>query len=537
MRFDGFIGPAYSLASVRASAQRCVNLFAEVIEAGNEPQRVVYHGTPGLRLFTTLPASPVRGIWVNESRCFAVGGSRLYEVFSSGLTSDLGDVGNDGNPVLIFPNGTQLIIISAGFVYIHTGTEIVDPTLGTLEGVVNRTGTIVTWLTGDKFDTTMAGQTITIAGIDYTVASVSYDMEHLVLTDGSGMDVAVVYSATPQLTARSGAFLDGYFIVSRPDSKQINISQLYDGKTWDPADFAIKEGYPDNIIALLADHEELWIFGTETTEIWRNTGNADFPFEQDMAAFIHLGCISPWVPCRLLSGVAWLGGDSRGRIVAYRAQGFQPVRVSTHAVEHAWSQYATVSDAVSYVYRMEGHEFWRIVFPSANASWQFDANTGFWSEIASGTDRTALDKHRAWCHGFVFGKNLVGDWETGAIYELDLDAFDDAGTPIWRGRRSPHLTNDSRRAFHPGFRLDLQPDVDTPGAEFLLEWSDNGGRTYNGPLSGTAAIVNSDDEDAYVPWRRLGEARDRIYGVWSNAAIRHCWLGAHLEPDPIPGLH
>lgn len=536
-RFDGFIGGTAEAFSLNQSAQRTVNLYPEVDDSGGGKVRVTLIGTPGLRAFATLPNAPIRGIWVNEYRLFGVGGSRLYEVFEGGFYTYLGDVGDDGGhtPVQLFPNGNQLLIISAGKVYVHTGTEMVAPDIGKLEGVVSTDGTKVTWESGDKFDTTMATQPIKIDGVTYIVASVLASAEELTLTTTAGVQSSVAYEATPQLTARCGAFLDGYFVVARPDSKQINLSALYDGKTWDMGDFAIKEGYPDNIVALLADHEELWIFGSETTEVWRNTGNADFPFERDMAAFIHQGIVSTWVPARLANGVAWLGGDTRGRLVAWRAQGFVPVRISTHAVENAWSGYETVSDAISYTFRLNGHEFWRVIFPSENKSWQYDANTGFWCEIASGATRTALNRHRGRCHGFVFGKHLIGDYETGAIREMAMDAYDDAGTAIWRGRRAAHITMEEATAFHHRFQLDVQSGLGAASPQFLLEWSDNGGHSWTAGLTAIANEPTDTPDDPYgrrVEWRRLGSPRNelhgRSYGVWSNAAIPHCWMAAHI---------
>ncbi len=62
-----------------------------------------------------------------------------------------------------------------------------------VEGSVNTSGVVVTngtgvaWVSGDKFDLALeAGQTITINGVDYTIASVSDD-ENLVLNENAGI--------------------------------------------------------------------------------------------------------------------------------------------------------------------------------------------------------------------------------------------------------------------------------------------------------------------------------------------------------------
>ena len=62
MRFRGFNGPSYTLASVNADCQRCVNLYPEVNELGTGPEQEVTSlvSTPGLRLLCDL-GGPIRG--------------------------------------------------------------------------------------------------------------------------------------------------------------------------------------------------------------------------------------------------------------------------------------------------------------------------------------------------------------------------------------------------------------------------------------------------------------------------------------------
>src|SRR4051794_4432796 len=105
MTFPGFIGPAYASRSTAVSTQRSLNLYLEADESGAEGKgpRVLL-GTPGISTFTTLPTSPVRGLWTGLAStlpgstgvdlCFAVAGSKLYQVASNGGYTLLGDVGD-----------------------------------------------------------------------------------------------------------------------------------------------------------------------------------------------------------------------------------------------------------------------------------------------------------------------------------------------------------------------------------------------------------------------------------------------------------
>lgn len=463
-----FIGPTYQSRSVNVDCQRTVNLYPELVESGNGKNTAALYGTPGLSLFTTLPYGPVRGLWANEYRLFAVGGSRLYEVFAGGSFVDRGDVGWATTPVLMFPNaaGTSLFIVSAGRGYADTGTAVTD-----------------------------------------VVAAVT------------------------------GGFLDGYFIAQDGfDRNQFHWSALDDCSNWDAADFASAEGYADNIRRVFVDHEDLWFFGAETTEVWRAnypTTAEGNPWERDPGAMIQQGCIAPWSVVRLTNSVAWLGGDTRGRPVAWVAQGYVPRRISTHAVEQAWSAYGDITDPTSYIsyatayaYRDQGHEFWSISFPApADATWVYDTTTGLWHERAY-WDGSAFHRQRQWCHAWVFGKHIVGDWENGKLYEMSPSYYTDAGQAIKRLRTAPHLSDEQVRHFFGRLQLDLETgEIADP--TYTLEWSDDGGHTWSSAHTITAGGLAS--YGARAIWRRLGSSRDRVFRISSTAAMRHAWINAYLE--------
>jgi len=535
MRFDSFVGPTYSAWSPNVDAERAINLYPEVSGSAGAKTRVAFYGTPGLQLFTTLPTAPVRGLWVGEDRLFAAGGSHLYEVSSGGGLTDLGDIGDDSQhtPVQMFPNGNQLLVVSAGRPYVYNGTTQVIPTLSNGEGTVDTSGTAVTWKSGDKFDSSLAqpGNTFTIAGVTYVVASVTDD-EHLVLTGSAGTQTDADYAAASQLLARTGAFLDSYFIVNPPDSKLFYFSFPNDGTQWDILDVSVKEGYPDNISSMVADHEELWLFGTHaSTEVWRNEGDPDMAagFRRDPGAFIHIGCPAPWSIVSLDQALFFLGSDAvRGRLTAYRAQGFQPVRVSTHGVEAIWNTYTTVWDAYGYAYTEEGHLYWVLNFQTANATWVYDVTSNMWHERAW-WNGTSFDRHRGRCHAFVFDKHLVGDWQNGKIYQMSHNLLTDDGTAIHRVRVAPHAANENLEVFH--HRLELDLDVNGANPAVTMDYSDDDGTSWSAPRTKTPSRPTM-KRKSRVFWQRLGAARDRIYRITITDAVKIAIADADIEVTP-----
>jgi hypothetical protein len=528
--FAGFVGGTYQHG--KADWQRSINLIPEPVESGAGVVELAFRPAPGKHTFCTLPQTPLRGLWAGYNRLFAAAGSKLYEVFSDATYSLLGDIGDDAqhSPVEIYPNGTQIGIISAGKVYFSNGGAP-QQCRYTIGGTVSVTGINVVWVDGDKFTPEMVGNWITIDGVPYTIAAFVSDTNVQLPSAGPTL-LEVPYEAAggEAITASQGAFLDTFLIACKPDTKQYNISASNDFSKWDPLDFASKEAYPDAIIACLADHEELWLWGTETTEAHRNEGGADFPFQRDPSAFNHLGIAAPYSRVRLDATVFALVGDARNKVYAAQFQGFMPKRISTHAIEKAWSAYSTVLDAEAYSYVENGHSYWVITFPTANATWVYDTTTGLWHERAW-WDGAALQRDRGRGHCYVFGKHFVGDYSNGKIYEQSETFSDDFGGDRVYERTAPYIAAAQNRVFH--HRLQLLVENRGAGAiSATVTWSDDEGATYS---TGRTKSAAAGARRARFIWRKLGEARQRIYKSRMQTQQPVAITGALL--DVTPGMH
>lgn len=541
MKLDSFVSGTDLRASSNFDASRCRNMF---VETGSEftKGRACLLGSPGLAIFTDLGAGPVRGMFPVEKRLFAVAAAHLWEIFYDGSANDRGLVAYDTFPVDMMANNGQVAVVGGGFFMADNGGGPVQPSFPAYTGFVNLVDDEIAWVSGDEFDKGMVGSPISVGIYNTSVAEVldpqpngTYHL--IVLASSTGATLPnQPYSATPLVTASSGCYIDGYFVVSRPGTAQFNISALLDATTWDPLDYATKEAYPDLIVRVFADHEDLWIFGSQqSTEVWQNTGAANFPFQRIPGDFIHYGLAAKDSVARLNNGIAWIAIDvERGGPIAVYAQGFVPVRVSSYAVEQAWAAYSTVADAVAFPFIDRGHHMWQISFPEANATWVYDATTNQWHE-RSFTNGASQDRHRAWCNAytalddpmddFSLPRQFVGDWENGHVYNMSAALLTDAGTVIERMRVVPYVSDGANlnRVFHHRFQLDTEVRDDA----MTLDWSDDGGHTFK--ASHTPSMTTTATWGARTLWNRLGQSRARAYRVKSRAAIVQAWIGAYLE--------
>lgn len=374
-----------------------MNWYPESSE-GQGQSPIALYPTPGLEVFTALD-TPVRGSIVINDRYFAVGGSRFYEVDSAGVKTQFGLVLNDNKVVSMAGGTTQILIASAGAAYV--------------------------------FDTST--NTFSALGGGVLLGPVSFV-----------------------------GYIDGFFVALLKNSNQFQWSTPLDALTWDPLDTQKVSVFTGNVLSMLIDHREIWFWGERQTQVYFDSGSID-TFDIVPGGFIEAGIFAPNTPVRLDNSIFWLGGDERGAGVVWRAQGYTPQRVSNHAIEFALQGYLTkygqtgLNDAIGYSYQDQGHGFYVLYFPTANATWVYDVATGMWHQRGYWNAMTGLfTAHRSQCHTFCFGKHLVGDWATGNVYNMSISLVDDAGNLIRRVRRAPHTSGQQEWVFHTQLQVYLE---------------------------------------------------------------------------------
>jgi hypothetical protein len=325
---------------------------------------------------------------------------------------------------------------------------------------------------------------------------------------------------------------------------------------------------------LIIDHREAWLFGTNSVEVWYDSGAADFPLTRIQGAFNEIGCAAPFSVARLDNGLFWLGSDARGRGIVYRANGYTGQRISTHAVEWQIQQYGNLADAVGYTYQQDGHAFYVLNFPTANTTWVYDVSTSAWHERAGwDTSNGVFTRHRGNCQMSFANEIVVGDYENGNIYALDLDVYADNTAPqrwLRSWRALPTGKNDLKRTAHHTLQLDCETGVGLNGIDqfdpigalltqdglelltesgetllayqgdaayvvganpqVMLRWSDDGGHTWSNEHWTSIGRIGEYGRRAF--WRRLGmtlKLRDRVYEISGTDPVKIAIMGAELN--------
>jgi len=380
----------------------------------------------------------------------------------------------------------------------------VRTTLGTLE-----TSSGAAWIEGDGTNLCVCD---TVHGYSYVAATWA--------------EIAFPDAFAPS----SLTFMDGYFIVSKSLSHRFYISDLNDPTTWDPLMYDEAVGDPDDLVCVYAINRDLWLMGKHSIEIWNNTGATDFPFERYLGGFINIGCRAARSVASSAKSVFWLDHTQRVRM----GTGVQSEVISTMQIEYQISQVpegALVNPewvyAVGFFYTMDGHEFYQLSI--GDYTWCYDVSTGYWHTRASGT---ANNRHPAQCYAWYHSKHLVGHYTRGNIYEWDRDTYTNDGEMMNKIRSAQTVHNDKKRVFHSQLVLDFEAGVgnsDCTDPEADLEYSDDDGHTWSSVRS--VPIGASGFYETRAIWRRLGNARGRVYKVTIADPVKTVLLAAHLEAE------
>ena len=467
------LGSSYVARSVNAADSRMVNLFPEAIPEGGKEVGFLQR-CPGLSLQKNIGFGPIRGLWAfsSDASVAFVVSGTSLYKIDAAFTATLIGAVSGTGPVSMADNGTQLFVACNGPSYIYNNT---------------------TSAFGAISDPDFPG-----------AVTVSY--------------------------------IDGYFVFNQPNSQLIWITSPLDGTQIDPLEFKSAEGSPDGVVGLVVDHREVWVFGTNSIEVWYDSQALDFPLERIQGAFNEIGCAAAYSIAKLDNGLFWLGADARGQGIVYRANGYTGTRISTHAVEWQIQQYGTLSDAIGYTYQQDGHAFYVLIFPSADTTWVYDVSTQVWHERA-GWSNGAFTRHRSNCQMAFNNQIVVGDYANGNVYAFDMDAYADNGQ-IQKWLRSwralPSGQNNLKRTSQHSLQIDMESGVglnlgqgDDP--QVMLRWSDDGGHTWSNEH--WAAVGKIGEYYKRVFFRRLGmtlKLRDRVYELSMTDPVKTALMGAEL---------
>ncbi len=317
------------------------------------------------------------------------------------------------------------------------------------------------------------------------------------------------------------AYLDGYAVISEPNSGRVFIAGPLTPSDWNALDFATAEGAPDDVLYGIVEKRELFLFGRESIEVWINTGNADFPLERVPSGFIEMGIKSAFAAVKADNSVCFVGTDG----MVYRLQGYSPVRISTHVVEQSIEDGGDI-DIRMFWWVESGHRM--LCVKSSAYSWVYDFATQLWYERQS--YGSAIWDGEFAIH--AFGKFFIAsENRLGSVTADSFTEFDD----VLRLQCDSAEVSDEGRVIEHNC-LELQFDVGKGLAtgqgsdpKVMIQFSDDSGHTWSNIKERSLGRMGHYKQRTRL--LRAGSSRRRVYRYAITDPIRRTLSGAFLNPD------
>lgn len=466
--------------------EECRNLYVEKSISPTSKVQSYYVSIPGLKIFSQKDAgNACRGLYkTSDSRLFQAHSNYVDEIFQNGQRITRGYITTYSGNVCMCDNTQQLMLVDGEFGY------VLDLATNNFQKVDENT-----------FPN----------GADYVTN------------------------------------VDTYFIVNVPNSYNFRWSYPNNGLLWDALDSASKIGYPEVIVTLKEMHNQLWVFGTTTTEIFYDTADIETGiFKRIEGASFEVGCAAKHSVTKIENNIFWIGVSKNGTKEIYSNDGLSPLVISTRGIEQLVDKETggKIDDAIGFSYSQNGHNFYIIQFLSSSLTLAYDTTTKTWHVRSDRDWRGDNVKWRGMYHQLVWGKNIFGDLYTNALYTSEMDYYqnedpDDLTKPkmIIRERTTPIIQADQKRLRHNSFEVLFESGVGLNDIGFghepqvILYTSDDSGISF--PSVRYTGLGKIGEVKTRARFLRLGMSRNRVYKVSVTDPVKVVLIGFILDTIPM----
>lgn len=483
------VGGSYELTTRGGAAQRTINMYPVKLVMENQyppeqegREKWALRRTPGLSLIGTLPGTnPIRGLFSNDNDWYALSGSNLYHIVYNAITgsfasTQVATLDNVNTPVRWARNlGNQITIVDAFNTYVY----------------------------------------------NYNTGTTTVLTDGSIPTFGGAVDVQMI---------------DGYMVVANPQSQIFQLSNSNDALTWTSQYIVQTSGNPNNIVGFIVINRQLWVIGTQNTEIWYFAGQTTingvtnlFPMQPVSGVFLNVGCVGVNTICQSDGSGFWL--DGRGFV--YMCSAEAPQVISTEAISELFSTFNDLNTAYAYMHAVSGHLFYVLTFPNENRTFCYDIVTQYWHERNT---RSATSGQFVQHLGFTSVRHqqfyFIGDNTTSNIYVYKPGLFTDNGLPIQCLRRTKFFSDENKQIGISKLCLELEGGVGINtgqglNPQIMMRYSHTGAHTWSNESWRTLGAQGV--YTPYVVWQRLGTSREWCFEFTVSDPVDFAIYGASIQ--------
>lgn len=312
-------------------------------------------------------------------------------------------------------------------------------------------------------------------------------------------------------TVTHPVILDTYLLANQTSTGKSHYSDVGAPTSWS-ANFVTAEAKTDILQAQIAANLSLYLLGKFTLEIWRNDGST--PFVRELQGYIDSGTIAPYSFTLGGGSLYWL--DQERNVVVLPGGTRTPIALSV-PMNNYIQGFSTVTDAIGDYIVVGGRPYFVLSFPTEEKTLVWDVinkrfyEWGYWDSSGAVYENWLGN---AYCLSPTWNVALVGDKNTGKIYTLDTDSYDDNGDTLRTLIRTSHIDHNTQKYKKRSHSLTFQVKRSNVASEasvtsMTMRWRDNGKSSWSNER--TVSLAQVGDTEFRGQLRRMGSYYSRQY--------------------------
>ena len=166
-------------------------------------------------------------------------------------------------------------------------------------------------------------------------------------------------------------FIDGYILLAK--GSDVYNCILDTPSSWDSGQYLSAEMFPDPIVALARQNNQIVVFGETSVEFFYDAANVSgSPLNRNDATTLQMGCAMPYAVFQTEKTFMFVGQSESGGRAVWQVDGFQPKKISDEYIERILDGETTPLDCRGFGVRTMGHLFYVINLVSLGRTLVYD---------------------------------------------------------------------------------------------------------------------------------------------------------------------
>lgn len=396
------------------------------------------------------------------------------------------------------------------------------------------------WVSGGHLVRRTSAGTYSVIGALNTTTGRCYlaaGRTYLAVVDGgdiytwNGSAFAVNADAQRPASPRYITYIDGWFIVVNGGTDEFHLSDNEDPTSWTDT-FEVADARGDDAVACIATTTDLYIFGDQTTQVYYNSGNPDFPFDLYANGVLEIGTPAPASVARNGTNIFLLAQTNESTITIARINGFQVQRIADADIADTLARMTTFTDAHGFAYTQADQTFYVITFPTEEVTFVYHVEQDMWHERSS----DGLDFWRPLGAGSFGGKVYVGDYDRNDVNTLNLTKYTDNGAQIRRMRIGEAMHRDGRLFEVHTIEAEFKRGVGLVSGQgsdpqCMLRYSRDGGNSWSSERRQSIGKLGEYGKRAV--WNRFGTMQDFRLELSVTDPIEAILISAYADVEVL----